>query len=52
MIKKCKADSYGTQFLKFYKNAIENMKYRWALCIKYKGIGLDKELHRKINENQ
>ena len=24
------------------------MKYRWALCIKYKGRRLDKELLRKI----
>ena len=30
------------------ENIIEHMKYRWALCIKYKGRKLDKELLRKI----
>ena len=30
------------------ENIIEHMKYRWALCIKYKGRRLDKELLRKI----
>ena len=30
------------------KNIIEHMKYRWDLCIKYKGRRLDKELLRKI----
>ena len=31
-----------------YQNIIENTKYRWELCIKYKGRRLDKELFRKI----
>ena len=30
------------------KNIIEHMKYRWDLCIKYRGRRLDKELLRKI----
>ena len=30
------------------ENIIQHMKYRWALCIKYKGRRLDKELLRKI----
>ena len=30
------------------ENIIEHMKYRWALCIKFKGRRLDKELLRKI----
>ena len=33
---------------KICENIIEHMKYRWALCIKYKGRRLDKELLRKI----
>ena len=32
------------------ENIIEHMKYRWALCIKYKGRRLDKELLRKIQK--
>ena len=30
------------------ENIIEHMKYRWELCIKYKGRRLDKELLHKI----
>ena len=30
------------------ENIIEHMKYRWSLCIKFKGRRLDKELLRKI----
>ena len=30
------------------ENIIEHMKHRWALCIKYKGRRLDKELLHKI----
>ena len=30
------------------ESIIEHMKHRWALCIKYKGRRLDKELLRKI----
>ena len=30
------------------ENIIEHMKYRWALCIKYKGRRLYKQLIRKI----
>ena len=30
------------------QNIIEHLKYRWDLCIKYKGRRLDKELLRKI----
>jgi hypothetical protein len=30
------------------QNIIEHTKYRWDLCIKYKGRRLDKELLRKI----
>ena len=33
---------------KICENIIEHFKYRWALCIKYKGRRLDKELLRKI----
>ena len=33
---------------KICESIIEHMKYRWALCIKYKGRRLDKELLRKI----
>ena len=29
---------------KICESIIEHMKYRWALCIKYKGRRLDKEL--------
>ena len=32
------------------ENIIQHMKYRWALCIKYKGRRLDKELLRKITK--
>ena len=35
---------------KIYENIIEHFKYRWALCIKYKGRRLDKELLRKISK--
>ena len=30
------------------QNIIDHTKYRWDLCIKYKGRRLDKELLRKI----
>ena len=33
---------------KVCKNIIDHMKQRWALCIKYKGRRLDKELLKKI----
>ena len=33
---------------KVCKNIITHMKERWALCIKYKGRRLDKELLKKI----
>ena len=33
---------------KICENIIEHFKYRWSLCIKYKGRRLDKELLRKI----
>ena len=39
------------QYLK--KNAkkiIQHLKYRWDLCIKYKGRRLDKELLREIQK--
>ena len=32
------------------ENIIEHMKYRWELCIIYKGRRLDKELFRKIQK--
>ena len=34
---------------KVCKNIIDHMKQRWALCIKFKGRRLDKELLKKIS---